>query len=74
MKNERFGWCRQCGHEQAFRLRKPMHRYHAIVSLLTLGLWLLPWLALTLASKSHRWECEQCASRPASEIKWSEDH
>lgn len=74
VERERFGWCPQCGHEQVFKLRTPIHRYHAIASILTLGLWLIPWLVLTLASKSRRWECEQCAGRGNSTIKWTEEN
>lgn len=63
-KSTLLAWCRHCGHEQQFRRRKLNHRRHAVLSLFTLGIWLIPWFALTIGTKISPWECDQCGTEP----------
>jgi hypothetical protein len=59
------GRCDRCGRPVLFarRLALPDHRFHALVSLLTGGLWLLGWLACWCNSAEAMWECQECGTR-----------
>ncbi len=52
--------CTVCGCERVF-LRHPVrHSLHLIATLLSLGLWLVPWLAVCIEGALCPWRCEGC--------------
>lgn len=59
---ESSGYCRQCGERVAVRRRRFGVVGHAILCVLTVGLWLpvaaLAWLATPMA-----WRCSRCGAR-----------
>ena len=59
------GRCHHCGRLVLFsrRLDLPEHRFHALASLLTGGLWIAGWIACWLRSAESMWECQECGGR-----------
>jgi hypothetical protein len=59
----RTAYCSSCWSERTFRKPNPQHGYHAVVTVLTLGLWLIPWAAATIHwVRSQPWRCRRCRS------------
>ncbi|MCE9611974.1 MAG: hypothetical protein K8R23_17385 [Chthoniobacter sp.] len=59
-KEKTKAYCRKCRHEQLFVMRKMHHGLHFFFSLVTLGLWLVSWLALYVGLRLNPWSCQQC--------------
>jgi hypothetical protein len=57
-------YCSTCQRIRRFRKRAPDHRLHLRFTLLTLGLWGLGWLILSLLSLRRNWRCQFCYARP----------
>jgi hypothetical protein len=59
------GQCGHCGRTVIFarRLWLPDHRWHAVMSLLTGGLWLVGWIACSLRAGNSIWECAECGAQ-----------
>ena len=60
-KDKTKAYCRCCRHEQIFVRVKTHHRLHLIFSILTLGLWLVGWLATSIMQRLRPWRCEHCS-------------
>ena len=61
MKNTRIrAFCRRCKHEAEFRRYTPHHRWHLVVTLLTVGLWAVSWLSVCLGAWFRPWRCQRC--------------
>ena len=56
--------CVNCQAVRRFRKRVPDHRLHLRFTLLTLGLWSIGWLILTLRYLRRKWHCTFCYDRP----------
>jgi rubredoxin len=59
-KNKLRAQCPRCGHQQFFVRAEINHPLHLALSVLTLGLWLISWLALWLGTFMRPWRCEHC--------------
>jgi hypothetical protein len=55
-------FCGQCRAERVHTVEGPNHILHLIVSLLTVGLWLIGWLVVVLMDRKEL-QCERCGSR-----------
>lgn len=54
-------FCHECGAKRRFIGPKtPNHIMHAILSVLSAGLWLIVWGALVLIHMNKSFECEAC--------------
>ena len=52
--------CPRCRHQQIFVTAKINHPLHLILAVLTLGLWLVSWIALCIGKVMRPWRCEHC--------------
>ena len=52
--------CAHCRHESLFAPAPISHRRHLLISLLTGGLWLIPWSALLIGKLLRPWRCSAC--------------
>jgi len=55
-------YCKTCGKQTLHTKETPNHILHLLLSVFTLGLWLLVWLALVLISSGKRPRCSVCGS------------
>lgn len=64
MKDQKLFTCRSCGELVAVEVRKPNHALHAILSIVTAGLWLIIWLAAIFESSfSPVGKCPRCKGK-----------
>ncbi len=54
------GFCRFCRCECQIYRRRLDHMFQLIVTLVTLGLWAIPWLVIWLFSLRRPWRCRTC--------------
>jgi ribosomal protein L37E len=54
-----FKRCKECGKRTLHVHRRTLHMDHALICVVTLGLWLPAWLLLTLNNNSHG-RCTRC--------------
>jgi hypothetical protein len=57
---ENWGFCPSCQRGVVIRRKGPNHLVHLILSLLTSGLWVIIWLAVSV--KPGGWKCAECAT------------
>ncbi len=55
-----FAHCTSCGCDRLFVRHGVRHQVHFFATLLSLGLWLIPWLAICIEGASRPWRCEAC--------------
>lgn len=53
-------YCRRCKHAQSFERGAVNHRLHLLLTILTLGLWSISWVAITLGNIFKPWRCKHC--------------
>jgi len=53
-------YCPQCHHNHSFAHAGPNHGLHFALCILTCGLWLIPWLSLTIGAMLFPWRCRCC--------------
>jgi rubredoxin len=53
-------YCPTCAHPQEFTRFRPAHGWHLVFTILTLGLWGISWLALSLHATARPWRCPRC--------------
>lgn len=64
MKKYELRTCRNCDELVTVPVRRPNHALHAVMSILTMGLWLFVWLAAILeASAARPGRCPNCRGR-----------
>lgn len=56
-------WCATCRRQTLHEKPKINNTLHLILTVLTLGIWLLVWAGLGLASASKRLRCTVCGSK-----------
>jgi hypothetical protein len=56
-------YCRQCRHEQVFVRTEISHGVHLLVTICTLGLWSISWIAATIGHYFRPWRCKHCGSQ-----------
>ena len=54
------GFCRACRCERQIYRRSLDHGFQFIVTLVTAGLWAVPWLAMWIVSLRRPWRCQIC--------------
>lgn len=59
----RRSYCKACREVKEIRRRLPNRRVHGWVTLLTLGVWLIPWGLFELGARFHYWRCINCRRR-----------
>jgi predicted Zn-ribbon and HTH transcriptional regulator len=52
--------CPRCRHQQIFVTARINHPLHLGLTLLTAGLWLISWIALSIGKVLRPWRCEHC--------------
>lgn len=56
-------YCKACRDVKEVRRRLPNRRVHLWLTLLTLGIWSIPWGFLELRAQLHYWKCINCHGR-----------
>ena len=59
------GQCKVCGRQSRFEKTAPAHLVHFIITLLTVGTWLLVWIPVTLWRGMQGFRCTTCGSKPS---------
>ena len=60
----RLGFCAFCESDQTFSRSRMSHGLHIMLSLASLGLWLVPYVAVWVhRSRTIRWRCTHCGHR-----------
>jgi hypothetical protein len=52
--------CLRCGSTQRFVRAPTNHRLHGMLTVLTLGLWGVSWLAIVIWHRVWPWQCKNC--------------
>ena len=60
-------WCLKCQKETLHIQKSPSHRLHFFLSLATFGLWIIPWIWISLTQDCPR--CSECGSSFTSKRK-----
>ena len=55
-------FCPQCGQMVLGRRQMPNHVLHFLVAFLTCGLWVVPWVVVTVAATGAPYLCPHCGS------------
>ena len=66
-EEKRSGHCKDCGERRVVFRRGTNHVLHLILSLVTMGLWLIIWFGA--AVKFGGWRCDQCGSTAVSSVR-----
>jgi hypothetical protein len=53
-------YCSQCRHQHTFVRARHHHRLHFFLTVATLGIWLVPWIAVCIGQVLRPWRCEHC--------------
>ena len=53
-------YCAKCRHKQSFVLTQVNHPLHLALTILTLGLWGVSWVAHTIGMVFRPWRCKHC--------------
>ncbi len=58
------GYCNVCHRQVLARAETPNHILHFLITIFTCGLWVIPWILLSLTSNNYR--CTNCGSNRIS--------
>ena len=63
-------FCPKCDDWTRAEAQRPNHVLHLLLSIVTLGWWLLVWLVLVLVPK--KWRCSACGTqaKPGAPVGW----
>ncbi len=53
-------FCPTCNTDRKFHREGINHRLHLILTVLTGGLWLVSWIAITIGRRYEPWNCNIC--------------
>lgn len=56
-------YCNRCESDQIQLRPTPDHPLHLALTILSLGLWGISWLAVIIYSRCYGWECKGCAEK-----------
>jgi phage FluMu protein Com len=56
-------FCPRCQHVQLFKRMPAEHRWHLLITVLTVGLWLVSWLSAVIVCHLQPWRCPRCDLR-----------
>lgn len=63
MTDERiWAYCPKCKHTQRFVRVETPHRFHAVMTVFTCGLWAISWAAIAVGHRIWPWRCKHCNS------------
>ena len=54
-------FCNQCQKQVLTQKNTPSHILHLLLSVITVGLWVVVWILISVASGTHR--CSECGQR-----------
>ncbi len=60
-------WCRHCESETPHIQKPPNHLLHFLLTLATLGIWVIPWIYLSL--KQDRPRCQDCGALYSAQLR-----
>ena len=63
---EKGGLCETCNRQVMVRRKGTNHIFHFIMSLVTMGLWIIPWILISI--KIGGWRCTQCGGSKISQV------
>lgn len=64
MKKYEMRFCPTCGTSHPVPVRKPSHVFHAVMSVVTFGAWIIVWLlAMLEASVARAGKCPKCGGK-----------
>jgi hypothetical protein len=63
-------WCRSCRSETLHIQKPPNHLLHFLLTLATLGVWVIPWIYLSF--KQDRPRCQDCGAFFSAQLKAEE--
>jgi hypothetical protein len=55
-----WAYCPHCKHTQRFVRMEILHWVHAILTVVTCGLWAVSWAALVIGQRFIPWRCKHC--------------
>jgi len=58
---QKSAWCPVCNQQRLFIAPKPNHILHLLLSIFTLGIWLIVWLLI--GGKTGPYRCSVCGTR-----------
>lgn len=61
------GFCQQCNGQRVVFRKGTNHILHLLLSVFTLGLWLIVWIGVTV--KFGGWRCSVCGSARVSSVR-----
>lgn len=56
-------YCKHCDKQVLATGEKPNHILHLLLTLVTAGLWIIPWIIISGKSNLSRYRCSQCGSK-----------
>lgn len=63
-KHHELRTCRSCGELVSVPVRKPAHVFHALMSIITFGVWIIVWLmAILEAAAAQPGKCPRCKGK-----------
>lgn len=63
MKKVEWRYCETCGGPMPAIAKRPNHILHAVMSILTGGLWVIIWALMAFESLFHRPRCPKCKGK-----------
>lgn len=63
MKKVQLRYCKHCDATMPCEKRSPNHVLHIILSVLTIGLWLVVYALMAIESSGHSWRCQKCGTK-----------
>ena len=63
---ESTGFCKICNKQSMLRRKGINHIFHFFMSVVTLGLWIIVWIASAI--RIGGWRCTQCGSKVSRDI------
>lgn len=58
--NHIHAYCARCRHRHIFVRASVNHPIHLLLSIATLGIWLVSWAAICIGNVLRPWRCEHC--------------
>jgi hypothetical protein len=52
--------CPRCKHTQRFIRVQTTHWFHAVMTIITCGLWIVSWIAIVIGRRIWPWRCKHC--------------
>ncbi len=66
-QDRKSGFCKDCNAQRVVWRKGTNHILHLLLTLVTLGWWLIVWILIGV--KFGGWRCEQCGSKRISKVR-----